>query len=299
MRYALYPGCTVLGRARNYEMAAREVAKVLGIEFIELDAFECCGYPVKSVDHDTFLHMAARNILIAEQHGLNICTLCSACTSSLTEVNRYLASHFTEKARVVARLRKNGIYCRTGTSIAVKHFARVLYEDIGCDEIERKIRNKLDLSVAAHYGCHYLKPSEIYGNFEDPENPHSLDRLINITGARAVDYSEKLRCCGAGVIAVSEDLAYALSQPKLHELSQLGADAMALICPFCSVMYDDNQRKIEKKYGQQYSLPILYYPQLLGLAMGIDTRLLGLRMNRVSTKKLLEPQLHNQGDKKS
>jgi len=289
MKYALYPGCTVLGRGRNYEMATREVAKILGIEFVDPDDFECCGFPIKSVHYETFMMMGARNIFAAEQKGLNICTLCSACTGSLTEVNEHLKGHFDEKTMIIAQLKRNGINYRMGRNIAIKHFTKVLYEDIGINEIEKQVKKKFsNLNIAAHYGCHYLKPTDIYINPEDPENPHSLDELIRVTGANSIDYSEKLSCCGAGVLAINEDLAYSIVRPKFQELSRNSTDAMVLICPFCSVMYDDNQKKIEQKFEEKYDLPVLYYPQLLGLALGIDAKLLGLRMNRVSTKALLE-----------
>jgi heterodisulfide reductase subunit B len=270
-------------------MAARQIAKVMGIEFVDLDDFECCGFPVKSVHHETFLMMAARNLLVAEEKGLDICTLCTACTGSLTEVNKYLMQHFEEKARIIAALKKQGMDYHVGKSVKVKHFTKILYEDIERGEIEKKVTKKLSmLRVAAHYGCHYLKPTEIYDNPEDTENPQSLDELIRLTGAEPVPYREKTKCCGAGVLSISEDLAYSIARPKLHELKGNSVDALVLMCPFCSVMYDDNQRKIEQKFLEQYNLPVLYYPQLLGMALGIDEKTLGLRMNRVSTKALIE-----------
>ncbi|MDH4210959.1 MAG: CoB--CoM heterodisulfide reductase iron-sulfur subunit B family protein [candidate division WOR-3 bacterium] len=289
MRYAIFPGCTVLGRGRNYEMAARQVGKLIGIEFVDLDDFECCGFPVKSIHHDTFVLMAAHNILAAEEQSLNICTLCSACTGSLTEVNKYLGEHFDEKAKVVATLRKQGFDFHFSKSIEVKHFAKILYEKFDLDNIGKMITRKLlGLRIAVHYGCHYLKPVDIYDGAEDPENPHSIDDLVRLTGAESVAYSEKTKCCGAGVLAISEELAYTMARSKLLELSQNSVDALVVVCPFCSIMFDDNQRKIEQKFQEQYNMPVLYYPQLLGIALGIDEKALGLRMNRVSTKKLME-----------
>ncbi|MEO0106357.1 MAG: CoB--CoM heterodisulfide reductase iron-sulfur subunit B family protein [candidate division WOR-3 bacterium] len=289
MKYAFFPGCTVLGRGRNYEMSARIVASLLGIELVDLEDFECCGFPLKSVHYETYFLMAARNILYAEEKGLNICTLCSACTGSLTEVNKHLNDNFDERAKVVAQLKKNGLETKIGSPIKVKHLIKIFYEDIGLERLEKAIKRKLvEFNLASHYGCHYIKPSDIYEPAEDPENPKSLDELIKITGARTVDYPEKLRCCGAGILAINEDTAYALARPKLKELSTDAIDAMVLMCPFCSVMYDDNQKKIEQKFQEQYNLPVLYYPQLLGLAMGLEPKTLGLQMNRVSTRKLLE-----------
>jgi heterodisulfide reductase subunit B len=303
MKYALYPGCTVLGRGRHYEMATREIAKLFGIEFVDLDAFECCGFPMKSVHYETFMMMGARNIFATEQQELDICTLCSACTGSLTEVNKHLIEHFDEKTRIIATLKRNNIDCRMGRDITIKHFTKILYEDVGVSEIKEQIkRNLSNINIAAHYGCHYLKPTDIYDNPEDPEKPHTLDELIRVTGANSIDYNEKMKCCGAGVLGINEDLAYSIVRPKLQELSKIthpvhtdkgggiekGVDAMVLHCPFCSVMYDDNQKKIEQRFEEKYNLPVLYYPQLLGLALGIDVKLLGLRMNRVSTRALLE-----------
>lgn len=289
MKYAFFPGCTVLGRGRNYELSARTVASVLGIELVDIDDFECCGFPLKSVHYDTYFLMATRNILTAEEKGLDICTLCSACTGSLTEVNKHLNEDFDERAKIVAQLKKSGIELKIGRPVKVKHFIRILYEEIGLEKIEKKIKKTLiNLSLAPHYGCHYLKPSDIYDDAEDPENPKSLDELIAVTGANLINYSEKLRCCGAGIMAVNEDTAYSLTRPKLKEISKGSADAMVLMCPFCSVMYDDNQKKIEQKFQEQYNLPVLYYPQVLGLAMGLEPKALGLQMNRVSTKVLLE-----------
>ncbi len=289
MKYAFFPGCTVLGRGRNYEMSARAISSVLGIELIDLDDFECCGFPLKSVHYDTYTLMAVRNIFIAEEKGFDICTLCSACTGSLTEVNRHFNENFDEKAKVVAQLRKSGIELRVSKPVRVKHLIKIIYEEVGLEKLEKSIKKKLsNLALAPHYGCHYLKPSDIYEPSEDPENPKSLDELISVTGARVVNYSEKLRCCGAGILAVNEDTAYLMTQPKLRELTRNSADAMVLMCPFCSVMYDDNQKKIEQKFQEQYNLPVLYYPQVLGLAVGLEPKALGLQMNRVSTRTLLE-----------
>lgn len=288
MKYALFPGCTVLGRGRNYELAAREVAKVFGIEFVDLPDFECCGFPLKSIHHESFLLMGARNLLAAESQGLNICTLCSACTGSLTEVGKHLVENFDEKTRILAWLKKEGIDYRLTKNVEVRHFSKILYEEVGIDEIHKSIKKSLSkLRVAAHYGCHYLKPTEIYDNPEDPENPHSLDELIRATDVISIDYDEKMKCCGAGVLAINEDVAYSIGRTKLQKLSKDSIDAMILMCPFCSVMFDDNQRKMEQKFQETYNLPVLYYPQLLGLALGLDEKKLGLHMNRVSTKALL------------
>ena len=164
----------------------------------------------------------------------------------------------------------------------------MLYEDIGADKLESEVKRDLsDLKVACHYGCHYLKPSEIYEGFDDPEFPKTLDELVAVTGATPVDYQNKMRCCGGSVFAVDEEPCLSITREKLEDMKNAEADCLTLVCPFCSIMYDDSQRKIESMFDTSYSLPVLFYPQLLGLAMGFEPRELGLNMNRVKTTELI------------
>jgi len=286
MRYALFLGCTVPARARNYELAAIKVATILGIELVHLQDFGCCGFPLRSLNQRTTLLLAARALAISEEKGLNICCLCTACTSVLTEASEEL-KNTDVRDKVNADLRP--IKREYKGTVTVKHFNRILYEDVGGDKIRNLIKKELSsLRIAPHYGCHYLKPSRIYDRFDDPENPKSLDHLIEVTGATSVNYQDKKQCCGGGILAVNQDLSVTIAQEKLACVTTDGADAMCLVCPFCAVMYDDNQKSIEAKFETVYQLPVLYYPQLLGLALGLDRRDLGLNMNRVKTKGLLE-----------
>ncbi len=286
MKYALFLGCTVPARARNYELSTRRVAQALGIEFTDIMDFSCCGFPVKSVDVKTTMLLAARNLSLAEEKNLNICTICSACTSILTEVNKELKENGELKEKVNEKLAK--IKREYGGDIEVKHFARILYEDIGIEQIKSSVKKSLEgIKFAPHYGCHYLKPSEIYGNFDDPEDPTSLDELIRATGAEVIDYGDKKLCCGGAILGVDEDISLTMAKKKLDRISTRGADAISLICPFCSIMYDDNQRKIESQFETSYNLPVLHYPQVLGLALGFEPKELGLQMNRVKATEII------------
>lgn len=281
MRYALFLGCTVPVRAQNYELSARKVAEVLGIELVDIPEFSCCGFPVKSTHAPTTLLIAARNLAIASNLGLDVCTLCSSCGSTLTEANMKLS----EDAEFRSELRRMGKDYQN--RIEVKHFARILWEDVGIERLKYKIKKKLTaLKLAPHYGCHYLKPKEIFG-FDEPEDPKSLDELIEATYAMALDYENKKICCGGAILGIDEDDALQIAKKKLDSVRATDADALISICPFCSIMYEDNQRKIESKFGNTYELPVIYYPQLLGLALGIDPKELGFRMNKVKLEKLL------------
>lgn len=286
-KYSLFLGCTIPVRGQNYEASTRKVAAALDLELLHIPNFTCCGYPIASLDRQTAQWMAARNLALAERENSDICTICTACTGVLTEVSCELSENPDKLSEINNQLRDINLEYK-GT-VKVRHFARILYEEVGIEKISSKIVRRLEgLRIAPHYGCHYLKPHEIYEGFDSPEAPHTLDELIEVTGAKSVNYMIKTHCCGGAVLAVDENLALKISKEKLDELKSLEVDAIGLICPFCSVMYESNQKKIETTFQTAYNLPVLYLPQILGLAMGMNPRELGLNMNRVRPKELLD-----------
>jgi heterodisulfide reductase subunit B len=287
MKYAFFLGCTVPVRNLNYELSARLVAARLGIELVDLEDFQCCGFPIKSLSFLDSLVIAARNMALAEKGGLPIATLCSACSGSLSEAHHILSRNPELRDQVNAALRKVDLSYQ-GT-IQIKHFIRILYEDIGLEPIRARVTHPLSgFRFAPHYGCHYIKPAEASGGIDPPEDPRSLSELIEVTGAEALNYATMLNCCGGSVLGVKEDLANALAGQKLAEINALGANGLVLICPFCNVMYEGQQKKVEKKLEQKLKVPVLYYPQLLGLAMGMDPNALGFKLNRVKDKDFLK-----------
>lgn len=287
MRYALFLGCTIPVRSQNYEMSAREVAKKLGIEFIDVPEFSCCGFPVKSTSAETSFIIAARNLAIAGLKGENICTLCNACTSVLTEANKELSANKELREKVNKELKKIGLEFKPG--VEIKHFSRILYEDVGLEKIRDVVKKDLGkLSMSIHYGCHYLRPGELYDGFDDPENPSTVENLVAATGATVVDYKNKLGCCGGAILGVEEEIALSMAKQKLDNIVANKVDALVTICPFCSIMYEDNQKKIESKFNVKYNLPVLYYPQVLGLALDIEVKKLGFRLNKVKADAVLE-----------
>lgn len=287
MRYALFLGCTIPARSRNYELSARKVAKKLGIEMVDIEEFICCGFPLRDTNKWSFEIMSAYNLCLAQEQNLDICTLCSSCTSALTEVAHLLSEDRAERDRVNEKLSQFGLHYKG--KVRVRHFARILYEEINPEEITRYFQKDLsNIRVAIHYGCHYLKPSEIYDYFDDVDNPESIETLLTMTGVQVIHYSGEKRCCGGPLLAANEKIALSVAKDKLDAISDVGADALCLVCPFCSVMYDSNQKSIEAEYGVKYQLPVLYLTQILGLAMGYDTEDLGFHMNVVKPHKLLE-----------
>lgn len=286
MEYAFFLGCLAPAMSRQFELSARKVAQKLGLKLIDSDDFACCGFPIKSVDQETASLLAARNLSVAETLGLDICTICTGCAATLAETRRELGHNNGLRERVNEKLQK--IDRSYKGNVEVKHFVRVLYEDVGLEKIKDQVKKSLEgLKLAPHYGCHYLKPSEVFDHFEDPEFPRTLDELISILGAETVNYEEKTECCGGVILDVDDKIALAMAQKKLDHITAAGADAMVLMCPLCGSMYDRNQRVIERRFNAAYKLPVLFYPQVLGLALGIDPRGLGLNLNRVKTADLL------------
>ena len=286
MKYALFLGCTIPARSRHYELSARKVAQKLGVEFVDQENFICCGFPVKSAEKKSALILAAYNLALAEKDSLDLCSLCSSCTSALTEAAHHLSEHERDRAEVNEVLGKVGL--KFEGKVKVRHFARILYEEVGLETLKKSFVKSLEgLRVASHYGCHYIKPSEIYSNFDQVEDPHTLDEILAVTGATVVDYQNKKRCCGGPVLAVDEKTSLSVAKEKLDDIKEAGADIINLICPFCSVMYDSNQKGIETQFNVGYNLPVLYLTQILGLAMGMDRKDLGLNLNVVKTKDVL------------
>lgn len=288
MKYALFLGCTIPIRSQNYEISARNVAKKLGMNLVDIDEFSCCGFPVKSTSTETALAIAARNLAIASENKLEICTLCNACTGVLTEANKHLSEDKELRKKINEDLKEYDKEYKPG--VKIRHFDRILYEDIGLEKIKKSLSRDLKiLRVSVHYGCHYLRPKDIYDGFDDPENPKTLDDLIKITGAKLIDYKDKLDCCGGAILAVQEQTALKMAKIKLDNVTANKVDALVTQCPFCSIMYEDNRNKIETSFNVNYnSLPVLYYTQLLGLSLGLDKNELGFRLNKIKPTSFLE-----------
>jgi heterodisulfide reductase subunit B len=267
-------------------MSARKTAEKLDITFEDVDRFMCCGFPVRSSDSNAADVLAAFNLALAEQAGTDVCVLCSSCGAQLMEASHGLKENPERLSRVNESLGRVGLQYRGG--IKVRHLARILLEEIGSGPIAEACTKKLEgLKVAVHYGCHYLKPSELHEGFDNVEDPSTIERLVSLTGASCVDYEGKKLCCGGPDLPVDESAALAVAGRKIRAVSEAGADVICLVCPFCAVMYDGNQKTIMERQSLEREIPVLYLTQLLGISMGFDRKELGLNLNVVKTKDVL------------
>lgn len=284
-RYLLFLGCVIPYRLSSYEISARKVLAKLGVELVEMPEYNCCGFPMDPVNHDVMLTLAARNLCVAERENLNILTLCNGCFGTLCKVNKTLKEDKEERERINKYLAEFGMEFK-GT-IEVKHLVYVLSEDVGFEKIKDAVKKPLtSLRVAQHTGCHIVRPKKLIEK-DDPENLRLLKELIELTGAKCLDYMDEAECCGNPIIGVNESIPFQMAKEKLEHIRAVGAQALITVCPFCHMMYDLNQPRIERAFNEKFGLPVLHYPQLLGLAMGFTPEELALNELRVKPFDLL------------
>ncbi len=285
-KYLIFLGCAVPYRVSSYEISSRKVLAKLDIELVEMPEFNCCGLPVDPVSHESMLILAARNLALAEKTGLNILTLCPGCAGTLKKVTKTLNKDKSLREKINGNLRESGLNFK-GT-IETKHILQVLMEDVGLEKIRKSLVNPLTtLRVAEHVGCHLLRPRNMIG-FDEPEDPQTLKKLIEATGATCLDYADETECCGAPSVGVSDKVALQLARDKLNNVKNVEAQALITICPFCHIMFDTNELRIERAFNETYGIPVLHYPQLLGLAMGMTPEELAFNELRVDTSKILQ-----------
>jgi heterodisulfide reductase subunit B len=285
-KYLMFLGCSIPYRVASFELSSRKVLAKLSIELVEMPEFNCCGLPLDPVSHEMMLVLAARNLALAEQVGLDIITLCPGCAGTLKKVNTMLNKDKALREQINMHLKESGLEFKG--SVTTKHFMQVLMEDVGIEKIKASIIKPLTmLKVAEHNGCHILRPKEYIG-FDDPEDPQMLKTLIEATGATCLDYIDETECCGAPSVGVNDKMALQLARDKLNHIKMVEAQALITICPFCHIMYDTNELRIEKIFNEVYGIPVLHYPQLLGLAMGMKPEELAFSELRVNASRIIE-----------
>ncbi|MBN1683602.1 CoB--CoM heterodisulfide reductase subunit B [Candidatus Bathyarchaeota archaeon] len=277
LKYAFFVGCTTLGRLPGYEKSTRKLAATLGIELVDMPNSSCCGTTyMEGVDELTALSLAARNICIAEDMGLNILTICNGCTETLTKTNKILKEN-PEKLKKVNEILKDTGREFKGT-VEIKHLLRILKEDYGLENLKKAIvKPYKSLKVSTHYGCHLLRPSDVM-SYDDPNQPTSMDEIIEITGAKSVQYPGKMDCCGGPIMGIREDVTWAMGLEKIEVVNKY-AQALVTSCPFCFISYERAQLMIDN----QKKLPIIHLPQILGLSLGLSEEDIGLRDNKIDS----------------
>jgi heterodisulfide reductase subunit B len=284
MKYAYYPGCSAHSTARDMHESAIAVARLLGIEMIEIKGWTCCG---ASAAHQTDRVMAAAlpaaNLLLSKEMGLDTVVNCAACYNRMKTSNYEVSSSPAMRSKVAEAIGKE-----YDGSVAVRHFVEVLLQNIGVDKLRKSFRLSLNgLKVACYYGCFLVRPHEVTG-FDDPENPTSLDRLVTAMGGESLDWPHKVECCGGGLNLTRTDVVVKLSGSIIEMARMSGADCIAVACPMCQASLDLRQKDIERETGKKLDMPIVYITQLLGLCLGAPVKELGLNRLMVDPDAILQ-----------
>ncbi|HID27079.1 MAG TPA: CoB--CoM heterodisulfide reductase subunit B [Methanosarcinales archaeon] len=267
-KISLYLGCLVPNRYPEIEVATKSVLDKLEVDFEELKGASCCPAPglFRSFSSETWLALAARNIVLSEEKNLDLLTICNGCYASLSDANNILNKNFFLKVQINKHLQN--INKEFKGNINVRHIIEFLYKDIGVKKIYNRISNPLDLKVAVHYGCHLLRPRK-ERNLGSPDNPTFFDELVEATGCKSIEYEDKMACCGAGggVRSFSKETALKMTDHKLECIKKAGVDCIVDACPFCLMQFDIGQKEILSLWKKDYNIPVLHYTQLLDLTL--------------------------------
>lgn len=274
MRYTYFPGCSNHSSSRDYEESTREVCAALGIELVELQDWNCCGTTaVMGVDPMAAMALSARNLALAAAGGSReMVVTCNSCFSTLRRAGQFYQSEPLTRDAVDRALGEVGLTLQK--PVPVRHLLDVLLNDVGLDGIGARVSNPLvGLKVVPYYGCLVGRPKN---DFDDRENPCSLERLLGTTGAVLLPFEHKARCCGGALMTTKTEVALELCRDILQEAVERGAEVMAVTCPMCHLNLDAYQGQINQRFGTKFNLPILYFTQILGLSFGLREKELGL-----------------------
>ncbi len=285
--YSYFPGCSLEATAREYDMSSREVCRALGIDLVEIEDWNCCGASaIRTLSRATSVALPVRSLAIAEKKDLDVVAPCSACFHKLRKADHVMMGDAGLSGNVNRILKEEEGVEFSGKN-KIRHLADILANDVDPEDLKAKLVRPLEgLRVVPYYGCLIVKAPQ-FMEYEDPERPMVMDRVLGALGAEVVDFDLKTRCCGGPVVMTKEDVALKLTGDILLRAKELDADCVAVLCPMCHFNLDGKQSAVEKKLGEKFDIPVLYFTQLMGLALGLDSGRLGLRKNIVDTKRVV------------
>jgi heterodisulfide reductase subunit B len=283
-KYVYYQGCSLEGTASAYDDSIRLVMKSLGATLVEPEDWSCCGStPAHAIDHVLASALAARNLAIVERMDADtVTTPCPSCLSAFKKANERMEKSAAFRDEV------NGLLDSPyqGT-VKAKSTLQIIYEDVGLEEVARPVTTALpELRVAPYYGCILNRPPKL-ANFDDPENPVSMDRILEAVGIKVVDFAFKLECCGAAFGVPKRDMVLRLTEKVLSMAVSAGANCIAVACPLCQQNLDLRQGQVNAALGTSFNIPVLYFSQIMGLAYGYSPKELGIEKLIVASDGLI------------
>lgn len=282
-QYAYYPGCSLESLAMSYHVSSIEAARELGVELKEIEDWNCCGATAYfHVDELLAYTLVARNLALAEKENLDFVAPCSGCYKNAYFTNAYLQQDPDLAEHINYALEEDNLHI--SGPINVRHLIEVFVEDVGFEEIKKRVSRPLkDLRVAPYYGCQLVRPKK---DSEDVENPQFFEELLSAIGADPVEYGSKTRCCGGSLIITNREAALDMVYKLLQDAANREADVIATTCPLCNVNLELYQKQVNREFGTEFSIPIMYFTQLLGLALGIASGRLGIGKELVSMESM-------------
>lgn len=281
--FAYFPGCALKGTTPEYDQSAQIVSRALGIELKEIPDWNCCGAaPAHSVNSLLAAALPARNLVLAGKMGLDVVAPCPACFGRL----KYVSKRCQEETQFRDLVNQTLDEPYTG-GIGVKSLLQVFSETVDPQNLSSLVKHPLaGMKIAPYYGCLTVRPAEIT-EFDDAENPTSMDKLLRICGAEIVDFPFKTECCGAAYALARREVVIRLSGTILDLAIAQGANAIAVACPLCHQNLDLRQGQIEVTRRQKFGIPIYYFTQLIGLALGFSVKDMGIDRHAVDATRLV------------
>jgi len=277
--YAYFPGCSLEKMAVSYHLSALETTKKLCIKLTELEDWNCCGATTYFyIDELLAYTLSGRNLAIAEKTKLEVVAPCSACYKNMFFTNETLKKDSDLAEHVNFALEEDNLQFNGTTQ--VKHLIEVFANDLTSEEIRSKVTNPLEgLKVAPYYGCQIVRPQK---EKEDVEQPQFFEEILTALGATPVNYPLKMRCCGGSLILSSRTAALSMVRNLLQNAIDSQAAVIATACPMCQVNLECYQQQVNLEFGTNFSFPVMYFTQLIGLALGIPKKKLGIGKEFVS-----------------
>jgi heterodisulfide reductase subunit B2 len=284
MDYLYFPGCTLYTKAKNFDETARRCSKLIGFELKELPNWTCCGatFPL-ATDNLMALLPPARILANARDSGNALTTLCAICFNVLKRTNELIKRDGEKREKINAFIERN-----YSGDLRVVHYLEILKQDVGFSQLREKVKRPLTgLRTAAYYGCMLLRPFQEMA-FDDKEKPTLFEDFLAALGATPTDFPHKTECCGSFQSIGSPEVATECAYQILNSAMKAGADAVVSTCPMCTFNIDHKQAEIRQKHLGFKPVPVLYFTQVLGIAMGLETGALGFEQNAVDPLPLLK-----------
>ncbi|MGI9556750.1 MAG: CoB--CoM heterodisulfide reductase iron-sulfur subunit B family protein [Solirubrobacterales bacterium] len=290
LKVAYWPGCVSRGFTPELHGSMALVAERLGIEMVELDRANCCGAGVIAEHNQELVDtLNARTFALAQQTGLPMMNICSTCQGAQSECQQRLDADGAYRAHINETLADEGLQYTAGGEFTNKNFLWLLVEDLGLDRLKEEVKRPLDdLRIGPFYGCYILRPKGRLGYDDQPDRDLYLEMTIEALGGTPVEYDGARRCCGFPVITMNRETSLRQAGNHIGDAIDAGADALVTPCPLCHLNLDLQQPEAAKVTGRDLGLAVLHLPQLVGLALGIEPKELGMHKHVAGTERVEE-----------